>query len=90
MNHIFYFFHPIINIVYGVEGYGPRPIGQDDPPIPEWEWQFLGFNEPNQADQSDIPPEVAALEYKKLQDMYPDKVMISPATGKYFFLNSQY
>jgi len=67
--------------VYGVEGYGPRPIGQDDPPIPEWEWQFLGFNEPNQADQSDIPPEVAALEYKKLQDMYPDKVMISPATG---------
>ena len=40
---------------------------------------ILGFNEPNHADQSDIPPEVAASAWLELQNMYPDKVLVSPA-----------
>ena len=35
---------------------------------------ILGFNEPNHADQSDIPPEVAASAWIELQNMYPGKV----------------
>jgi len=40
---------------------------------------ILGFNEPNHADQSDIPPEVAASAWMELQNMYPDKTLVSPA-----------
>ena len=35
---------------------------------------ILGFNEPNHADQSDIPPEVAASAWLELQNLYPNKV----------------
>ena len=39
------------------------------------------FSEPNRPDQSDLDPELAAIEHVKLQELYPDKVMVSPATG---------
>ena len=38
---------------------------------------ILGFNEPNHADQSDIPPEEAAAAWIELQTMYPDKVRVN-------------
>jgi len=40
---------------------------------------ILGFNEPNHADQSDIPPEEAAAAWIELQTLYPDKILVSPA-----------
>ena len=52
-----------------------RPWHDDinDPVSDQYE-VILGFNEPNHADQSDIPPEVAASAWLELQNMYPDKV----------------
>jgi len=39
----------------------------------------LGFNEPNKEDQSDLSPEEAAYAWLEIQDMYPDKLLASPA-----------
>ena len=52
-----------------------RPWHDDinDPVSDKYE-VILGFNEPNHADQADIPPEVAASAWLELQNMYPDKV----------------
>ena len=52
-----------------------RPWHDDinDPVSDQYE-VILGFNEPNHADQSDIPPEVAASAWLELQNMYPGKV----------------
>ena len=57
-----------------------RPWHDDinDPVSDQYE-VILGFNEPNHSDQSDIPPEVAASAWLELQNMYPDKVLVSPA-----------
>ena len=52
-----------------------RPWNDDiNDPVDEKYDVILGFNEPNHADQSDIPPEVAAAAWIELQNMYPDKV----------------
>ena len=51
--------------IFGVQGYGARPE-DPDPDIASWEWIYLAYNEPNQPDQSDIPPKVAAEHYKEL------------------------
>ena len=67
--------------VFGVLGYGDRPELEDDPPLPDWEWIFLAYNEPNRPDQANIAPKDCALEYRALMDLYPDKVIVSPATG---------
>ena len=53
--------------VFGVPGYGNRPELEDDPPLPEWEWIFLAYNEPNRPDQANIPPKDCAIEYRALQ-----------------------
>ena len=54
-----------------------RPWHDDitDPVSDKYE-VILGFNEPNHADQADIPPEVAASAWLELQNMYPDKVRL--------------
>jgi len=67
--------------IFGVEGYGARPDQHLEPEIADWEWIYLAYNEPNQPDQSDIPPKIAAQNYKELTEQYPDKVVVSPATG---------
>ena len=52
-----------------------RPWHDDinDPVADEYS-VILGFNEPNHADQADIPPEVAASAWMELQNLYPDRV----------------
>jgi len=40
---------------------------------------ILGFNEPNHKDQSDLSPEVAAAAWIEIQEMYPDRLLVSPA-----------
>ena len=47
---------------------------QDDPDIAENESIFLGFNEPDQKEQSNIPPLDAAMLWKELEDKYSNKV----------------
>ena len=42
---------------------------------------LLGYNEPNRPDQVNCPPKETARYYKELNERYPDKIMISPATG---------
>ena len=52
-----------------------RPWNDDiNDPVDDRYEVILGFNEPNHADQSDIPPEVAAAAWIELQNLYPDKV----------------
>ena len=62
-----------VPMVYG-EGYGNRPDLEDDPDIAADEWIFLGYNEPDQSVQSNIPALDAAMLWKELEDKYPDKV----------------
>ena len=59
--------------IFGVQGYGARPDQNLEPEIADWEWIYLAYNEPNQPDQSDIPPKIAAQNYKELTEQYPDK-----------------
>ena len=59
--------------IFGVEGYGARPDQHLEPEIADWDWIYLAYNEPNQPDQSDIPPKIAAQNYKELTEQYPDK-----------------
>ena len=54
-----------------------RPWNDDiNDPVDEKYEVILGFNEPNHADQSNIPPEVAAAAWIELQNLYPDKVRV--------------
>ena len=45
-----------------------------DPDIGREHNVILGFNEPNQADQANIPPDVAALAWIEHREKYADKV----------------
>jgi len=51
---------------------------QEDP-VEERYPILLGFNEPNHEDQSNIEPELAAAAWIELQNLYPDKILVSPA-----------
>ena len=66
-----------VPLIYGIEGYGSRPHPEyyQNPPLTSEMSTFLGFNEPNSPGQRYIPPDVAALEWKLLEDKYPDKVV---------------
>ena len=48
-------------------------------PVAEKYHTILGFNEPNHADQSDIDPETAAAAWIEIQEMYLDRILVSPA-----------
>jgi len=57
-----------------------RPWHDDiNDPVDEKYPIILGFNEPNHSDQSDIDPETAAVAWVELQEMYPDRILVSPA-----------
>ena len=47
-----------------------------DPDLTEEDTVFLGYNEPNQADQTNIPPKIAAQYWYELGQKYPNKVSI--------------
>ena len=66
--------------VYGIPGLGQRP-DDHEPPIDDVYQYVLGYNEPNQAGQSNIPPEVAAEAFAELTKTYPDKIFVFPATA---------
>merc|ERR1719481_1551314 len=40
---------------------------------------ILGFNEPNREDHANLTPEKAAEGWMVIQEMYPDKILVSPA-----------
>ena len=61
--------------VYGIPGYG-HWANTTDPDIGPEHDVILGFNEPNQADQANIPPDVAALAWIEHQEKYADKVRL--------------
>jgi len=49
------------------------------PDAAAWNYYLLGWNEPNQEDHANIPPEVAAEAWIELQEKYPEQVLVSPA-----------
>ena len=59
--------------VFGIPGYGHWANTTDPDVGPEHD-VILGWNEPNQADQANIPPDVAALAWIEHQEKYADKV----------------
>ena len=63
----------IVVQVYGIPGYGHWANVTDPDVGPEHD-VILGWNEPNQADQANIPPDVAALAWIEHQEKYADKV----------------
>jgi len=67
-------------MIVGIPGHGLHP-DWDEPSIEDWYSFILGYNEPNQPDQANIPPRKAAEEWILLQEKYPDKLLVSPATG---------
>jgi len=66
--------------VYGIPGYGHHANTTDPDVAPEHD-VILGWNEPNQADQANIPPDVAALAWIEHQEKYADKILVAPAMG---------
>ena len=67
-----------VPMVQGAPGKGNHPTWNE--PKADDEFQFLlGFNEPNQADQSDLTPEEAAIEWMAVQLQYPSKTLVGPA-----------
>ena len=71
-------FYPM---VYGIPGLGHH-ANTSFPDVPDQYNTILGYNEPNQADQSNIPPEEAAAAWIELQEKYPNKELVAPATGE--------
>jgi len=62
----------------GMDNCGEEICGGD---IPEEYKIILGFNEPNMADQANMSPQEAALEWIEVMGRYPDRLLVSPATG---------
>ena len=72
-----------VPMVRGLKGRGFKPERFDADPSPANETSpiVLGFNEPNQEDQSYLSPREAAEAWIDHQNLYPNKTLISPATG---------
>jgi len=75
-------FHHVPMIV-SPPGTGQRPDwAESDPPVADHYDVILGFNEPNQPDHGDLPPEQAAVAWmEEIQLKYPDKILVAPATA---------
>jgi len=69
-----------IPMVYGIPGLGHQG-NITHPDVDEKYQTILGFNEPNQPDQSNIPPEEAAIAWIEFQEKYPGRTLVAPATG---------
>jgi len=69
-----------VPMIWGVNGYGHQPNLNYDNVTEEGRY-LLGYNEPNKEDQSGMPPQVAAEAWIELQEKYPDKLLVSPATA---------
>ena len=65
-----------VPMVYGIPGQGHRP-DDHDPDVTNKYDTILGYNEPNQKEQSDISPEDAAVHWAEVTQKYPDKVNYS-------------
>merc|ERR1719348_1847059 len=69
-----------IPMVWGYHEEGNHNHHDDiNDPVDEMYPIILGFNEPNKEDQSDMSPEEAASHWLELQEMYPDRILVSPA-----------
>jgi len=67
-------------MIRGIPGYGDQPNLSYEGVTEESQF-LLGYNEPNKADQAGIPADVAAAAWIELQQKYPDKILVSPATA---------
>ena len=65
-------------MIWGYHEDNPWHDDESDPVAAKYH-TILGFNEPNHADQSDIDPETAAAAWIEIQEMYPDRILVSPA-----------
>jgi len=67
-----------VPMIWGYHEDNPWHDDESDP-VAEKYPLILGFNEPNHSDQSDISPETAAAAWIEIQEMYPDRLLVSPA-----------
>jgi len=67
-----------VPMIWGYHEDNPWHDDESDP-VAEKYPIILGFNEPNKGDQSDISPETAAAAWIEIQEMYPDRLLVSPA-----------
>ena len=67
-----------VPMIWGYHEDNPWHDDESDPVAAKYH-TILGFNEPNHADQSDIDPETAAAAWIEIQEMYPDRILVSPA-----------
>jgi len=67
-----------VPMIWGYHEDQPWHDDESDPVAAKYH-TILGFNEPNHSDQSDIDPETAAAAWIEIQEMYPDKILVSPA-----------
>jgi len=67
-----------VPMIWGYHEDNPWHDDESDP-VAEKYPIILGFNEPNHSDQSDISPETAAAAWIEIQEMYPDRLLVSPA-----------
>ena len=67
-----------VPMIWGYHEDNPWHDDESDPVLEKYH-TILGFNEPNHADQSDIDPETAAAAWIEIQEMYPDRILVSPA-----------
>ena len=69
-----------IPMVYGIPGLGHH-ANTTFPDVPDQYQTILGYNEPNQPDQANMSPEEAAAAWIGLQEKYPGRELVAPATG---------
>ena len=69
-----------VPMIRGIKGYGDQPNLSYEG-VTEDSVFLLGYNEPDHEDQAGIPADVAAEAWIELQEMYPDKVLVSPSTA---------
>jgi len=67
-----------VPMIWGYHEDNPYHDDESDPVAAKYP-VILGFNEPNHADQSDLSPQVAAEGWMEIQEMYPDRILVSPA-----------
>jgi hypothetical protein len=65
-------------MIWGYHEDQPWHDDESDPVAAKYH-TILGFNEPNHADQSDIDPETAAAAWIEIQEMYPERILVSPS-----------
>lgn len=68
-----------VPMIQGIPGQGNHPDWVYTQIVDDGSPYLLGFNEPNQHEQSNLEPELAAEAWIDIQTRFPEKILVSPA-----------